>query len=259
MIRSALLALLVVPAVGLAGGSAFDGTWRARLDSVKVTGTPDAWTLANGSYGCSSCSPPLAGVPADGAFHKVTGHDYYDEIMVRVLDPRTVEISQKQGGKLMGVNTMQVSADGATLSGKFTGYAGSEPVTGTYTEKRVGSAPPGAHPVSGSWLQDQFSSGNDALRSVQYAMTPEQFSMHANGQGYTARFDGHKYPIEGDPGQTLVTVKKINVRTVHETDYRGGKVVDEIEIAAAADGKTLLVTDRDVAHGQVVTMIYDRQ
>ncbi|HUA88440.1 MAG TPA: hypothetical protein VL994_03340, partial [Steroidobacteraceae bacterium] len=115
MIRSALLALLVVPAVGLAGGSAFDGTWRARLDSVKVTGTPDAWTLANGSYGCSSCSPPLAGVPADGAFHKVTGHDYYDEIMVRVLDPRTVEISQKQGGKLMGVNTMQVSADGATL------------------------------------------------------------------------------------------------------------------------------------------------
>ena len=56
-----------------------------------------------------------------------------------------------------------------------------------------------------------------------------------------------------------MVLKKINARTVQEIDYRQGKVVDEIQIAAAADGKTVMMSDKDVAHGQTTTMIFDKQ
>jgi len=46
---------------------------------------------------------------------------------------------------------------------------------------------------------------------------------------------------------------------VHETDYRQGKIVDEIDLVAAADGKSLLMTDKDLAHGQTTTLIFDKQ
>jgi hypothetical protein len=251
-------ALLLLPAVTFAG-SAFNGTWTARLDSLKVAGKPDVFVLANGKYSCTSCDPPLAKVPTDGAWHKVTGHDYYDEIMVKVLGPQSIEITQRLAGKIAGVNTIEVSADGNTLNGKFTGYQGAEPVTGTYTEKRVAAGLAGAHAISGSWLQDQMSSGNEALRTVSYEMTADGFSMNANGQSYAAKFDGKQYPVAGDPGHTMVTVKKLDDRTVMETDFRKGKIVDETRISVAPDGKTLEVTDKDLAHGQTVSVTMDKK
>jgi hypothetical protein len=36
-------------------------------------------------------------------------------------------------------------------------------------------------------------------------------------------------------------------------------VVDEIHLAAAQDGKTIAVTDKDVAHGQTTTYTLDKQ
>jgi len=76
--------LLLVPATALAG-SAFDGTWKSNLESVKTTGKPDVYLLADGEYTCSSCSPELK-VKADGAEHKVSGHAYYDTVMVKVTE-----------------------------------------------------------------------------------------------------------------------------------------------------------------------------
>ena len=44
-----LSAVLLLPAAALAS-SAFDGTWKTNLDSMKVTGKPDVYLLANGEY-----------------------------------------------------------------------------------------------------------------------------------------------------------------------------------------------------------------
>ncbi|HUL18977.1 MAG TPA: hypothetical protein VLV29_06885 [Steroidobacteraceae bacterium] len=251
-------ALLLVPAAALAA-SAFDGTWKMRVGSIQVTGKPDVWVIAEGTYSCASCDPPVDRLPADGAFHKVSGHAYYDELQVRVLDARTAEITQRQNGKTVVVGTMQVSADGKSLSNKFTSFQGAQPVTGTFTEKRVAAGPPGSHALSGSWLQDQMTDASDALRTVSIVMSAEGFAMQSNGQSYSAKFDGKPYPVSGDPGNTQVVLKKINGRTVEEVDYRQGKVVDEIQIVAAADGKTVMMSDKDVAHGQTTTMIFDKQ
>jgi hypothetical protein len=255
--RIAISALLLVPAAAFAS-SAFDGTWKARVDSLKVTGKPDVFVIADGMYTCTSCSPQIK-VKADGTDQKVSGHDYYDSVAVKIVDPHTVEITNKRAGKVVGTNSLAVSGDGAILEGKFTDYNGAKPATGSYTEKRVAAAPTGAHAVSGSWQQNSLSEGNDALTVVSYKMGSDGLTMQSNGQSYDAKFDGKEYPIAGDPGHTSVTLKKVDANTVEETDHRGGKVTDEIRLATSKDGKTLEVTDKDVVHGQTTTLTLEKQ
>jgi hypothetical protein len=255
--RILISALALVPAAALAS-SAFDGTWKTRTDSMKITGKPDTFAIVDGTYTCSSCVPAVK-IQADGVDHKLTGHDNYDSKAVKVVDPKTVEVTNKLAGKVIATNTITVSADGSTLAGKFTDYSGAKPATGAYTEKRVAAAAPGAHAISGSWQADQMGEANDALRTVSYEMKGDHFIMHWNGQSYDAKFDGKEYPITGDPTHTVVTLKRVDDNTVEETDHRMGKVTDEIRIAAAKDGKTVDVTDNDPVHGQTTTYTLEKQ
>jgi hypothetical protein len=255
--RMSVTALLLTPAVAFAG-STLDGTWKTRLDSFSISGKPDTFLLADGTYSCTSCNPSLT-VKADGLDHAVTGHAYYDSVTVKIVNPSTVEITYHRAGKVSGKETDTVSADGKTYSGVFANYDGSKEVTGSFTEKRVSAGPAGSHAISGDWLADQLTAGNDALRTVDYQMTADGLKMSANGQSYDAKFDGKEYPVAGDPGHTTVTLKRLSASVVEETDHRQGKVTDVIHLATAADGKTMKVEDKDVAHGQTVTFTLDKQ
>jgi hypothetical protein len=251
-------AALLAPAVAFAAGSPFDGTWKARLDSIKMSGKPDVWQIADGEYTCSSCVPAVK-VKADGAMHKVAGHAYYDELSVHVISPTSVEMTQQQAGKVGGSVTYTLSADGKTLTGKFVDNSGAQTVTGDFTETRVAAAAPGSHGISGSWQQTSMGDISDAGRTVVYESSGDHFHMQANGMRYDAKFDGREYPVEGDPGHTRVTLKKIDANTIEEIDHRQGKVADEIRLAASADGKSLTITDKDVLHDQTSTVTFDKQ
>ncbi|HXW73192.1 MAG TPA: hypothetical protein VEK10_00150 [Steroidobacteraceae bacterium] len=255
--RKLLPALLLLPAVALAS-SAFDGTWKLRTDSVKTTGKADQFQVLDGTYTCSSCVPEVK-VKADGTDQKVEGHPYYDTVAVTVVSPSSIHVVDKQGGKLVISVSYEVSTDGKTLTGKFQDYTGSQVATGTFTETRRAQAPPGSHRVSGSWQPDQLHDANEAVRTYAYQMTNDQFSMHWNGQSYNAKFDGKQYPIQGDPGKTVVTLKRMDDHNVQETDSRDGKVTDEIHLAAAKDGQSIEVTDNDVMHHQITTFTLEKQ
>jgi hypothetical protein len=256
--RRTLAAWLLLPAAAWAG-SAFDGTWKGRVASLRVSGKPEVFAVTGGTYTCDSCVPPVA-IRADGSEQRVSGHDYYDTLAVKIVDARTLERTMKLRGKLIGTSRVTVSADGATLTSSFTDYTGAKPATGTFTGQRVGPPPAaGAHATSGSWQSQTMQSGNDALTVVSYRMTGDEFTMKANGQSYSARFDGREYPVAGDPAHTLVSLRRLDEHTVIETDKRNGRVTDEVRLAAGSDGKTLQVTDRDLLRGQTVTMTFDRQ
>jgi hypothetical protein len=225
---------------------------------MKFSGKPDTFLVAEGTYTCSTCTPEIK-VKADGTDQKVSGHPYYDTVAVKVVSPTVVEVTEKRAGKVMYSFTLTASADGNTLTGAITDHTGAKAATADYTATRVAAAPAGAHAISGSWQANTFKGGNDALRTVSYAMTADGFSMHWNGQSYDAKFDGKEYPVVGDPGHTKVTLKKIDDNTVEEVDHRMGKVTDEVRVAAAADGKTLTVTDKDVQHDQMTTLTFDKQ
>jgi hypothetical protein len=249
--------LLLLPAAALAS-SAFDGTWKTRLDSLKVTGKADQFQVLSGEYTCSSCDPVIT-VKADGADHPVTGHAYYDTVAVVVVSPSSIKIIDKQAGKVALTLAYDVSTDGNTLTAKFEDHTGSTVGTGTFTETRRAAGPAGSHRASGAWQPGELREANDAVRTVAYQMTNEQFSMHANGQSYNAKFDGKEYPVHNDPGKTTVTLKRIDDHTIQETDHRLGKVTDEIRLAAAKDGKSIEVTDNDLIAHQITTFTLEKQ
>jgi len=249
--------LLLLPAVALAD-SAFDGNWKTRMDSLKVSGNPDAFEVAGGMYTCSTCAPEIK-VQADGLDHPVSGHPYYDTVAVTVLSPTSIRIVDKQTGREVYNITYVVSADGGTLNARLTDQTAPQMVTEAFTARRVAPGAAGAHATSGSWLPDRVSEANDALLIITYRMTPLYFGMSWNGESYQAKFDGQEYPVEGDPAHTMVSVRRIDDHTVEETDHRDGKVTDEIRMSAAQDGRTMEITDNNLQRGQTTTVILDKQ
>jgi hypothetical protein len=252
-----LIALaLLIPAIAFAK-SPFDGVWKTRLDSMQFSGKPDVYEINNGVYDCKSCVPPYK-IKADGADQPVPEHDYLDHQAVKVLGPASIEITNKQGTKVTSTLAMTLSADGSKYTGKFTSYVGEKPFSGEFTEKRVGAAPAGAHPISGSWMQDSLADMSDVARTVTLQSTSNGLKMVWNGQTTDAKFDGKEYPAVGDPGKTMVTLKKVSETQVEETDRRRGKVSDIIVWTVSADGKTINVADTDPQHGTKTTYIADK-
>ncbi len=255
--RKILALALLVPTLALAQ-SPFDGTWKTRLDSIQVSGKPNVFELNNGVYECKSCVPRYR-IKADGTDQPVPGHDYVDHEAVKVTSASSIEITDKLAGKLMFSMTQTVSDDGATLSTQFTAYAGETPVSGGYSEKRVGPRAPGAHAISGAWMQDRMSDLSDAGLVIVLQSTPDGLKMVSNGQTTEAKFDGKEYLTADDPGNTTVALKKISATQIEETDRRRGKVFDIVLWTVAADGKTINLVDTDPLHGTKTTSILDKQ
>ena len=255
--KTVLAALLLLPAAALAS-SPFDGTWKLRADSLKVSGKPDVFVLADGEFTCSSCVPELK-VKADGQEHAVTGHPYYDTVTVVVVSPTTIEAIYRLKGKEIYRETDAVSADGKSFAAKFSDHSGAKEATGSYSETRLAAGPAGSHPISGSWQQAPGVQANDAATTVQYQLAGDHFKSEMNGRSYDAPLNGQQVPVTGDPGHTMVSVKRVDANTILETDSRKGKVTDEIHIAAAADGKTINYEVKDIEHGQTTTLVLDKQ
>ena len=252
-----VVGMLALPAVAFSAG-AIDGTWKTKSDSYQVTGKPDDYVLSQGMFRCNSCIPPVM-VKADGTDQSVTGHAYYDSIAVKVVGNTAVEITRKKGGKVINSISASVSGDGKTLTEKWVDYSGTQPAKGTSTSTRLTAAPAGSHAYSGTWQQSKFSDGSDSLVTIKYASTADGLTMEWNGQSFDAKFDGKEYPIKNDPGKTTVTLKRIDARTIEETDHRDGKVADVIRTTVSADGKALSVEDVSRLYGTKATYTMTKQ
>jgi hypothetical protein len=226
-----------------ATAAAIDGTWKTDLSTLQLEQKPDQLMLKAGQFSCATCTPPLT-VAADGASHAVTGRPYSDHMTVKVDDDHNVTRTSQKDGKTTGTTKYSVSADGNTLTVTFNDMTGSKPVTGSYTETRVGSAPAGAHAISGSWKQAKYSNVSDEGLTVTFRLDGDTLHMSTpTGQSYDAKLDGTETPIKGDIGGTSASVKKTGDNTYVETDKRAGKVVSVTTMTLGADGKLNVVSE----------------
>jgi hypothetical protein len=169
-------------------------------------------------------------------------------------------MSTRAAGKLWAERTYTVSADGKTMTEEFVSYQGPSPGKGKLNYTRVAAGPDGTHALSGSWQSvatGSSMSGN--LLTVTYAETADGLKMTTpTGQSYDAKFDGKEYLTAGDPGKTMVSLKRLDARTIRETDTRDGKVTDVSVYKVSADGKTMRVVDEDKQHGTKLTYTADK-
>ena len=247
---AAVPAAMLLPALALAQ-SALVGTWKADLSNIQTPTKPTRYLLSHGVYHCQTCAPAYA-VKADGQDHKVTGHPYFDSVSITVVDASTIEETDKKGGKTVTTSKSTVSSDGKTLMFEFSDSSNSNgaPVVGKGEAERVAKAPAGSHAISGGWHTTKFTNVSDNGLLTTYALSGTTLKMTApTGQSYSAPVDGTDSPFMGDPGQTSVSIKRIDDNTVDETDKRDGKVIGSAHITVSADGKTMTVAWKDALHG----------
>jgi hypothetical protein len=230
-----------------------------KLDTAKFPTKPDQYSLSNNMYECLTCVPKVA-VKADGTDQKVTGHPYYDTVVVQVVNASSVEIIEKKDGKVMFTDTRTVSPDGNTLQEKFSDTTEAKPVTGEVTSTRVSPGAAGSHVVSGAWRTSKVDSVSNNGLTVSYQGTADGLKMSdPNGESYDAKFDGKDYPVEGDPGHTMVSLRRIGADTIEETDKRDGKVVGISHLTVSKDGKSIHIEYTDKLRGRTTAYSMEKQ
>lgn len=250
----ALVLLAPIPALAQ---SPFDGTWKADVSSAQMGKKPDVYTLMNGAYSCKSCVPAVS-VKADGMDHPVTGHPYYDSEAVKVIDDHTVQFTRKKGGKVVGTDKDTLSADGKTLTFEFSDSSNTNaaPVVGKGTQTRVAAGLAGSHAISGSWRTTSYQTVSDNGLTTTFKTAGDTLTMTTpTGQKYTAKMDGGAAPFTGDPGLTMVSVKRMGGNRIEETDKRGSKVIGVQTMTVSADGKKMHVVYQNKLQG--TSMSYD--
>ena len=250
-----LLILLLLGPIALVAESPFDGTW---VLDPPVPQKPIEYSLANGVLRCTGCIANVE-VKADGIDHKIPETDYWDTLNVQALDSHSVEIIAKKAGKTMYMEFASVSADGSTLTQLIKDTTESDTVTIETLARRIDKGTPDAHAISGSWRAYQTNrSSNGSL--ITDKCTAEGFSGATPlGERFDAKFDGKFYPVEDDPGHTLVAAKLVNANTVELTHKRKDKVVSVARLSVASDGKTLHVVFEYKVAGTTTTFDFQRQ
>lgn len=236
----AALAVFVCATPAMAEGP-FDGNWKIDAASAQLPAKPYVMTLADGVYGCTSCTPPYS-VPADGAFHAVTGQPYFDEVAVQIVDPQTMKVSFRKGGKSTDAETDVVAADGKTMTFDDidTSAPNGQPLETKGTMTRVAAGAAGSHAAAGSWHADTMPTMSDDALTATIATDADSFTFsQPTGYHYTAQFGGPAVPIVGDQAGTMAMVAKRGDRTIVETDMRDGKAVNTLTMTATADGQTI--------------------
>lgn len=219
---------------------AIDGVYKAEVASAKLSTKPDAFSVKDGQYDCSSCTPPYK-IAADGAPHAVAGRDYWDAASVKVVDAATIAFTRYRKGAAVGTTTSVLSADGQTLTSTLTSSdnAAGKAITSVYKAKRSGPAPAGSHAASGTWLavNEGAQPAEEAITATISMKGGTVMQSFPTGEKYEAKIGGPQVPLVGDKAGTMVAVVAEGTG-FKETDYTGGKAVSEY-IYTPVDAKTI--------------------
>jgi hypothetical protein len=257
MKRSTLVyaAIALAPCAAFAA-SPFDGNWKVSLSHIQLSKKPDVYVITSTSYTCSSCGPAYT-IKADGTDQKVTGHEF--DTVAATVTPNSVTTVAKLKGKVLWSSKDVVSADGKTVADESSSHYGSQPVEFKSTFSQVTPPAAGENALSGSWVQSKVLSASDSALTETLGLTDDGFTFSQNGQSYDAKFDGKKYPVTGDPTNTLVKLKKLGPSAVEESDYNKGKLVEVIRMTVSTDGKTLHIVDLNVRENRTNRYSADKQ
>jgi hypothetical protein len=249
--------LLLLFAGESAGQSPFDGSWVNKVGE-RLPDEPLSYSLDDKTFRCS-CAIGGIEIEPDGYDQKTPETAYWDSLNVQAVEAHTVVLIAKKAGRTMFTEVDSVSQDGNTLTQMVKDTTEAETVTIQTQSHRVKAGPVGSHTISGTWKAFKASrSLNGSL--IKYTCTKDSFSAETPlGERYTARFDGNFYPVEDDPGHTMVSAKLLDARTVELTSKRNGKIVSISRLSVSPDGHLIHVVFENTESGGKSAFDFEKQ
>lgn len=250
MNRFVLFAVAVVGIVSPAvAQSLFDGVWKLEPDNIQASSTIYDISLRDGVYACRTCRPPWS-VPADGAFHPVTGQDF-EETSVRVVDDRTVIFTRRKDGRGVYQAIDTISADRKFLGFSWTEFSGAgKAITGTGSWIRASPVPQGSHAITGTWRELRPNRMSDNTLTFTIRTEGDLLKMtYGTGEAYAAKFGDAAVAIAGAPSGTSVAVRKVSDTAFQETEMSDGDVVANVT-STLLDQSTMEIVRRDAVSGR---------
>jgi hypothetical protein len=195
---------------------------------------------------------------SDGHETALPGNPAFNQVMLRRIDKRQSEVTEKKDGTVVATVRDKLSKDGKELA-ITTASAGHPDQTTVWT--RSGAAKVAGNPLAGEWTEDL--SKTRLRQGLLLKIEPDgnggvRFS---GGFSYTARFDGKPYDVKNSRNDT-VTLQLVDPLTVDAIYRRDDQVTQKDRWVVSADRqKMTLTTTGTFETGQRVTekLVFQKQ
>lgn len=176
---------------------------------------------------------------------KLNGHDTpvqnnpaFDQIELRRIDKRQVELREKKNGTIVATIHEKLSKDGNELMSKTSEAGHADKIT---VWKRTGGKKSATDLFVGEWTEDLSKSRMAQGMALKIESDGNDGVRFSSDYSYTARFDGKEYDVRNSPNDT-VTLQLVDPRTVDVIYRRDNQITQKDRWVVSADGKEMMVT-----------------
>jgi hypothetical protein len=193
-----------------------------------------------------------------GRTTSVAGNPLFDQIELRTIDRKQVEVTEKKNGAVVATLYDKLSGNGSELTITTASKGHADQIT-VWT--RSGGAKAAGDPLAGEWTQDL--SKTRLRQGLLLKIEPDgKDGVRFSGEfSYTARFDGKPYDLRNSNNDT-VTLQLVDAHTVDSIYGRDGQPAQTDRWVVSADGRQMtLTTTGELETGQHITekLVFNRQ
>jgi hypothetical protein len=194
----------------------------------------------------------------DGHEASVQGNPAFNQIELRRIGKRQVEIKEKKDGSLVATILDKLSNDGNefTSTTSQTGHA-----TQITVWTRTGGTKSADDPFGGEWAEDLSKTRLRQGLALKIAPDGNDGIRFSGDFSYTAHFDGKEYDLKNANNDT-VTLALADAHTVNSIYKRDDKVTQKDAWVVSADGQQMTLTTTGVLQtGQHISekMVFRKQ
>jgi len=176
---------------------------------------------------------------------KLNGHDTpvqnnpaFDQIELRRIDKRQVELREKKDGAVVATIHEKLSRDGNELTSKTLQAGRAEKIT---VWKRTGGKKSATDLFAGEWTEDLSKSRMGQGLALKIEAEGKDGVRLSGDYSYNARFDGKEYDVKNSPNDT-VTLQLVDPHTVDAIYRRDNQITQNDRWVVSAEGTEMTVT-----------------
>jgi hypothetical protein len=178
----------------------------------------------------------------DGHEASVEGNPGFNQIEVRKIDKRQVEIKEKKDGAIVAMIRDKLSSDGNELTSTTSQQGRANRIT-VWT--RSGGTKAANDLFAGEWTEDLSKTRLRQGLALKIEADGNDGVRFSGDFSYTARFDGKEYDLKNSNNDT-VSLQLVDAHTVDSIYRRGDKVAEKDRWVVSADGHEMTVTTSGV-------------